>query len=164
MTKYDYFTGSFTENVIDSFIFVLIGTIGHGLVIYNYFKKNTHSARYFLVLILSCLDLTACYMFSLFKIIQDFNVFNLSDTAFAIIFRIRMGSTRFVLRGNLCLLCLMAIDRTMAIKRPFTYPAFRKRLPLVVAITLLLGSSQRCPQYSIWMIVALLPHHRLLLR
>ena len=32
----------------------------------------------------------------------------------------------------------MAIDRTWAIKRPFTYPAFRKRLPLVVAITLLL--------------------------
>ena len=137
MSKYEYFSGSFEEHILGAIIFFLLGTIGNGLVIHIYFKKNTHAIGNFLVLVLTSLDLVACYSFSLFKVTQDLNALNLNDNIMDIIFRIRMGTIRFFLRGNLWLLCIMAIDRTWAIKRPYTYRSFRNRLPLVVAFTLI---------------------------
>ena len=105
---------------------LLLGTAGNCTIIRVYFKRNPHDKVYSLVVLLAVLDLVACNFPFLFGGLLKTYIKDDATTGW--IQFIHSMSVRFFILSNVSILAAMAVDRALAVFRPYQYKTFQPKI------------------------------------
>ena len=118
---------------------MLLGTTGNCTIIRIYFKHNTHDKVYFLVMLLAMVDLVAGFFPFIFDGLLK-NYIHADDATEESIQFVHVRIVRFFILNNLSILGTMAVDRGLAVFRPFKYKLMKPKIHNSAILLLLVSA------------------------
>ncbi|XP_060084157.1 probable G-protein coupled receptor No18 [Ylistrum balloti] len=123
-------------------LLVVIGIPGNLIVIWIYCVRKVRTTANCFVITLACVDLTTCVVIHPYVISKLFNSFNQQQVLTCKLFEFLIHSTLSI---SAIVLFVVAVDRYLAICKPFHFLKYQKHATAILIITFVIGTIDSLP-------------------